>query len=515
MKKIYFAIGAAVAALAIFAGCTRDMVTSMNSLTLETEDYKDGDAKAYISSNTACWENNDQIKLTKYASAVYTHFDGSISITNPGGSNRADVVADGFTTENGDVIYACYPRTKFSGGVTNPASISVYMPASYDYVETNGKQKIEAPMLGKITIAEFEEGQHNPNVMKLKNVCTLLKIRLQAPDPGQGAFNVDKIVVTSSSVTMNGPATINFSGETPYLTMNNPYNHGDENDYVMLNFGNNAVAINGTKDFYIPVPPLPNGQILKIWIHNVFTGHWFTKNVSTTAAITGNTVATLNGPSTNDPDAIYTLYDYITNYNAGSVISGFAPVDLGVAPDNNSKLEIYFSPIVTTGSQYYSGAREIGNSAAFSISGPTGARPNGQYVFVCGFGGGNNAVYSDGMPRTAGHKYRHTMEVQNNGGGNYRAFVTFKDETAGQTITATTDPVAGGLSTSAHVYVFGYNSQNPNPGMKLYGYRIWISGTLYRNFLPAKRTTDNHIGLYDNVSHSFIDLNTGFILGND
>lgn len=512
MKKIYFALGAAVAALAIFAGCTRDMVTSMNSLTLETENYKSED-KAYISGNVACWENNDQIKLTRNHGGDVTHYNGSISITHPSGSNRADVVAAGFETAGGDVIYACYPQSKFTSGVTNPASITVNMPSEYQYIVTNGKQKIEAPMIGKLTIEDFEEGQTNPNVMKLKNLCTLLKITLEAPS--EGAFTVDKIAVTSSSVTLNGPATIDFSGPTPNLTMNNPYNHGEENDCVVLNFGNDGVGITGTKEFYIPVPPLPSGQTLKIWIHNVFTDHWFTRNVTTTAAIPGNTVATLNGPATDDPDAIYTLYDYISNYNAGSVISGFAPVDLGVAPDNDSKLEIYFSPIVTNGSQYYSGARVIGNSAAFSISGPVGARPNGQLVFVCGFGGGNNAVYSDGMARTAGHKYRHTMEVQNNGGGNYSAFVTFKDETSGQTITGTTNPVAGGLSTSAHVYVFGYNSQNPNPGMKLYGYRIWISGNLFRNFLPAKRTTDNHIGLYDNVTKTFIDLNTGFILGND
>ncbi len=56
--------------------------------------------------------------------------------------------------------------------------------------------------------------------------------------------------------------------------------------------------------------------------------------------------------------------------------------------------------------------------------------------------------------------------------------------------------------------------------MKLYGYKIWIGGELYRNFVPAKNTnslsTDyNKVGLYDMVSKSFIPLNTGFELGND
>lgn len=509
MKKINFVLGAAVAALAIFAGCTREMITTMSSLTLETENYT-GEHKAYISNNTACWENNDQIKLSRYVGGTGTplHYNGSISITHPSGSNRADVVAADFTTAGGDVIFACYPQAKFSSGVTDSTSISVTLPPQYEYVLTNGKQKIEAPMIGKLTIQDFGEGQTNPNIMKLKNICSLLKITLNAPDPGQGAFTVDKIAVTSSSVTLNGPATIDFSGSNPALTMNDAYNHGAENDCVVLNFGTNAVAVNGTKEFFIPVPPLPNGETLKIWIHNAISNNWFTKNVSTTAAIPGNTIAVISGPSTNDPDASYTFKDYLVNNNSSSKI------DLGVTPNNNMKMEITFSVPdgYMSGSQYYTGSRpgDANTQIYFGLSASGG--DNKFRAHFCSYPQGNgtgaNYVMSNSITRQAGVKYRQTIEVKESttNPGSYYATVTF-ERLAGAGVTYAietydTGEKVGGIpvdATSICVFSLGQVYQ---PKMKLYSYRIWEGSTLLHNFVPAIDNSSNH-GVYDMVTKGF------------
>ncbi|MBR4230088.1 MAG: hypothetical protein IKR83_05190 [Bacteroidales bacterium] len=521
MKKIYFALGAAVAALAIFTGCTRDMVTSMNSLTLEAENYK-SEEKAYISGNTACWENNDQIKLTRNHGGDVNHYDGSISITHPGGSNRADVVANGFTTEGGDVIYACYPQSKFSGGVTNPASITVNLPSEYQYVVTNGKQKIEALMIGKLTIQDFEEGQTNPNIMKLKNLCTLLRITLEAPT--LGAFSVDKIAVTSD-ITLNGPATIDFSGATPSLTMNNPYNHGAENDCVVLNFGTNAVGINGTKEFFIPVPPLPNGKTLKIWIHNAVTGNWFTRNVSTQDAIPGNTIATLTGPATDDEDANYTFYSYIKNTNNKCFI------DLGVKPDNTSKMEMTFKVTNPGGSQYYSGSSVAGRYLVYAISGA-----NADSYLTCHFF--DDYISSESpnpgasILRNSGNKYRVTAEVLPAATPNYYFLrTTFEELDASDNtikiITKDSPAHEGGLVESnfasgiPNIYVFGFNTSRHNPGMKLYTYKVWKGGELLYNFVPAERNSDHVKGVLNMATtpYTFIP-GTGasgysYTLGND
>ena len=523
MKKIYFALGAAVAALAIFAGCNRDMVTSMNSLTLEAENYK-SEEKAYISGNTACWENNDQIKLTRNHGGDVIHYDGSISITHPEGSNRADVVANGFTTEGGDVIYACYPQSKFSDGVTDPASITVNLPKEYQYVVTNGKQKIEAPMIGKLTIQNFDEGQTNPNVMKLKNLCSLLRIRLQAPTVG--AFTVDKIAVTSSNITLNGPATIDFSGATPTLTMNNPYNHGAENDCVVLNFGTNAVGINGTKDFFIPVPPLPNGQTLKIWIHNAITGKWFTENVTPSTDIHGNTIATLAGPVTNDNDADYTFYSYIANANNKCFI------DLGVKPDNTSKMEMTFKVTSPANSQYYSGsATGTTGNLLFAISGGYA-----DDYLLCNFLG--DYIKSDGtnvsIHRNSGNKYRVTCEVLESPSvsGSYFMRATFEELDASdnviKVITKDGNLHANGIESTfnglpiSNLHVFAFNSVSRFcPGMKLYSYRVWKNGVLEYNFVPAERRSDHVKGVLNMTTtpYTFIP-GTGasgysYTLGND
>ena len=61
----------------------------------------------------------------------------------------------------------------------------------------------------------------------------------------------------------------------------------------------------------------------------------------------------------------------------------------------------------------------------------------------------------------------------------------------------------------------GSNTGNKLP-VKLYYFKIWENGTLVRNFVPAKRNSDNEIGMFDTVTGQFFtNAGTGtFVAGN-
>lgn len=495
MKKNFFIL-CVVAVIIAMASCQKDELSkASNTLYLENVPYNTN-GKAYIDNRYACWENGDQVRLTVISGNSY---DGSVSISSPNGVPVATVTAgEGFSHTPGHAdIYAAYPKSLFNNK-TLGTSTSFKYPASYTYsVSESNNQKIESPMVASVTTVDEKD------YLTFVNLCTLLKV--EVPAPTNGAFVINEIQVVSDRVNLSGPATVNFSTKEATLP--------SEGNTISLNFSR-SVSLNATKSFYIPIPPISSGTKLTIKINNALNGEVASRVIYANRAIPANSVANVEVSTAEMNQAAYSryhFYNYITNYKNGAIISGFEPIDLGVTPDNNSEMEITFSPIVTTGSQYYSGARVIGNSADFSISGFT----NDSY-FVCGFGGGNNAVFSNPMTREAGQKYKHTLKIVSAGSNNYYAAVTFKNITTGAEYTRNTPSISGGISTSAHVYVFGYNSQNRNPGMKLYSYNITINNVLAHNFVPAIDTEEgNKVGVYDMVEERFIPLEVGFEVGND
>lgn len=527
MKKIYIAvITAAMAVSALFAGCTRDMISTFNGIALSAEEYNGGGDKAYISDQRyACWENNDQVKL--YVNG--TQYDGTISVTYPSGSPRAEAVAPGFSPEAPQVVYAGYPRALFTEGVDFSSSKNITLPRVYNYETSGGNQKITAPMVGKITLQPYNDGDPNPNVLKMYNLCTLLKIRLDAP--ASGAFTVDSIVVvnTTSGAVLSGNATVSFTGENPSITMTSGYDR-QTTGRVMLVFGSNAVAINATKYFYIPVPPLPSGQSLMVYAHNAVTGNWFKKVITTTAAVPGNNIATLPGPATNDPDANYTFHKYIRNSNNSSYINLN-----GVSPNYGQKMELTFlveSGI--TGSQYYAGSR-LGGTGTIIYYGLVNTRSYNDfrasflsqdavvdpanYASTSSNGDGTGTLY---MERENNVIYRQAMEIRQEASGYYRGYATFEklnnnfERVAIVSANTTTyrDASLNEMSGAPDVKVFRVGNTYQPAGMRMYSFRMWDSdGTLLRNFVPAERNSDHAIGVYDMVSKTFITPNGTFTLG--
>lgn len=70
-----------------------------------------------------------------------------------------------------------------------------------------------------------------------------------------------------------------------------------------------------------------------------------------------------------------------------------------------------------------------------------------------------------------------------------------------------------------NMHIFGITryggSHSGTPNMKLYSFKLYDNGTLIRNYIPAKRSVDSVIGLYDTVNNEFYEnAGTGdFIAG--
>lgn len=520
MKKTkIFGLLAGLSMLVLLTGCTKDMVTRMNSIPITFERFN-GDGKAYIDDIYACWEDGDQIKITRKGGTT-THYSGTISISYPSGVPVASATASGFETATGDSVYVAYPRDLFGGGTVFEVGhdMEILLPSIYEYVTTNGKQKIVSPMVGRVTIESFGSDEENPNVLRLTNLCCLLKIQLSKPSLGSFVLDSIKVINKTKTTPMSGSAQISFGSGTPVLSMEGSVNKNT----VVLDLKANAVAINETKYFYVPIPPQASGQNFEVKIHNKLTGHWKTSQIYTNRSIPGNSVAQISGPSTND-DTPYTFYDYLMN-NTGS-----SKIDLGVTPNNNMKMEITFSVPTgyMSGSQYYTGSRpgDANTQIYFGLS--ASGNDTKFRAHFCSYPQGNetgaNYVMST-MDREPNVKYRQTIEVKPDTtaghSGWYYAAVTFERlDGDGNTVaieTHNTGSKEGGIPAGAtHINVFSLG-QVYQPQMKLYSYRIWSGSTLLHNFVPAKDNNTSQYGVYDMVTGGgFVTGTTGsFTAGND
>ena len=504
MKKTR--ILALIAAAVLLAGCEKEKHFSMP---VSTEDYR-GAGKAYINNRYACWKDGDLIKLSV---AEVANYDGSIAISYSGGNTQCEVSAPGLTTPpaSGSTIYAGYPRSMFSSEVTS--STSVTMPNSYTYDLENGYQKLDAPMVASVVKTSGRDS------LKFVNLCAMLKVHLTT---STDAALINKIQVVkgangvSGAKGLSGAATVSITPSTSNapcvcsMTMQDALS--GSNNTITLNLGNNAISIrNGhPADVYIPIPPLESGTAIKIRVHNALTSSWVEDaGRPVNNAVPGNVIATINAPEITESSP-YTFYDYIAN-------TATSPIDLGVTPDNTCKMEIEFS---------------VANaSVQHNITGSTSADRRTLYYAITGGSGtsnwgvsfmntSNNNVAVIANVRASNVKNRITTEIKasTSSPGSYYAEITYMNMATGAIVSAQTGAVSGGIAGASSVYVFGTHASVSEPaGMKLYAYRIWKSGNLVHNFVPAKRRSDDHIGLYDKVGNTFKDVNStsSFALGNN
>ena len=153
-------------------------------------------------------------------------------------------VSEGVTTLSGstDAPYnAVYPKslvTSVSGGFP----VELTLPAEQSYVESGGKQVVNAP------VAAYGDGTTDD--LLFKNVCSLIRVRVRN-NMDKGDFTLSSITVTSSNSNLSGTTTIEYSG--------GEFSLGAVS-------GTNSVTLTGltevvkenksSKDYYLYIPPV-------------------------------------------------------------------------------------------------------------------------------------------------------------------------------------------------------------------------------------------------------------------
>lgn len=513
---------------ACLTGCkkgneTLPKTTADNSIRISIAEYK-GETKSFIDGSFTEWENGDAVILGVNDD---TGISADLNITYPGGSLSATTTVDSFTPTTGDDVWGAYPASLFREMALGE-SVAFTLPASYDYVTAFGHQTLAAPMVGYVKkTAGVDE-------LVFRHACAILKINVEATV----AYTLDEIqlVVTNNAgdenIQVSGGTTVNC--KTAAL---GAWTSGsDANNTITLNMSGNRVALNEDRAFYIPVPPLASGTKIKIRLHNYEDGKWTVVNATTTAAIAGHTLSSFKSIPVTGGTEDYIFYDYLFNqeydeekgvYNKGAVY-----INLGVVPDYTTKVEMTFKVTETSGSQYYAGLPPY----KFGISGSTHnlyLRTHfGEIIqsSVNSNGDGNTVPiepHPNDIYRNTGNTYRVTHEIKpGSTTGYYYSTTTFEEIEGGvviKSLTKNSSEQANALSGASAITLFALGSSSLNPGMKLYSFRLWKSGNLLHNFVPAKcvkpgDSNENQYGLYDMVDKSFKVKSGGsgsFTAGND
>ena len=174
----------------------------------------------------------------------------------------------------------------------------------------------------------------------------------------------------------------------------------------------------------------------------------------------------IHNPASDVPEG-YTQLEYIES-------SKTQYIDTGFKPNQNTKAEIkYQTP--DTKSHCIAGCDTRWKTKGFSF-----------YPSDAEFG---NAAQGSSLPRTG----QITIDILDKG-------VVYRDGTRRWASTSQT------FSCDWNFYIFAQNRNgtfNEPISEKVYYCKIWDNGTLVRDFIPARRNSDNAIGMYDLANSSF------------
>ena len=277
-KRISFIM---IAATLLIAGCAKESTTSIKAT---IADYGHGEKVILDNSNYSCWEVGDQLQVNACGDPC------SVTYVTNNSHTGTIAIPSGMTAP----FFAAYPKSAVSSiaitGATGSATIT--LPAVQVYQESNGVQKIEAPM------AAFTQTGHSLNFY---NVASLLKVSVPRNT------DVTSIVVTTTGnyrPVLCGTGTITFSGDKPSMgelsNANGP--DGGRTVTLLVNQYAKTHALEGNEDYYIVVPPITTPTSFKVKV-NYYNGHYL-ENVleqSSTASSTipASTIATVDFSSKN------------------------------------------------------------------------------------------------------------------------------------------------------------------------------------------------------------------------
>ena len=255
-----------------------------------------------------------------------------------------------------------------------------------------------------------------------------------------------------------------------------------------------AATSNGTVSFLSPTGSSETGHTgngyVRITAIKVKTGNAFLKKDSSNW-LEQKQVFVNTGSSSTVPSGLVEL-DYITS-------TGSQYINTGITPNGNTRVECKFIPLDTGTQAVFCGGRT-------AVSG-TNAYTNTMFYI-------NQNIRRDyfGTSKTSTSTYATGTTMTIDANKNAVTINGSSSEIADFTLSTTTGqmPILLFCSAMYNTSTSAITNLDNYAKFKIYYYKIYNNGSLVRNFIPARRTSDGKCGLWDKVSYRFyVDENGG------
>lgn len=239
--RMVYMISIAGLACMMLTSCVKENGRGLN---LVAENHQGG-TKTSVNGTSINWVNGDKVDINNVA---YT-----ISYT-AGSTANVEV-----TAEEHAALLACYPADVLKS--MDALSITVDLPASYIYAETDGQQSIAFPMVAK---GEMEKG----GSLYFKHLCAGIEVKVK--NTTDSKLVVRSINVASQNSQLCGERTIDISGIDGDFTVAPANTSNDAQKHISLALAEDdaILDVNEEQTFQLPTYPITEGDQLTFTIYS-------------------------------------------------------------------------------------------------------------------------------------------------------------------------------------------------------------------------------------------------------
>lgn len=285
-KKIISIFALAAVCATVFTGCKKEHnANGTVTLGVNLEQVGGPNSKIFLNSNDKpqFFTSGESVKVNDVEYPI-TVVNGKYLVTP--------------TEDDNHQYYAIYPAS-MAGDITpsedgNSFTCSLNFPATQNYVEQDGHQKLDLPVGAVIN------GQSQGNELHFFNLCSLVEVKYTNPSTNtDGNPNTDDIRISSIEVTaigkgLYGTGTATVNGTNSRLDI--AYNNVKSNSRVVLEMGDGGVTLapGATGTYYVMVPPYDGTTTFSVKIRFGDDGHSsITKTTSNPVELDRNMIVSI------------------------------------------------------------------------------------------------------------------------------------------------------------------------------------------------------------------------------
>lgn len=300
-KHIYSLVAFAAVCGMLFTGCKKDPIDREGGITLNATLERVGgpDSKMYIG-------NNDIPHF--FASGETVNVNGAeCSIVGSGTGDDARYSIPGVAPQTDGKYYAVYPASivvapeeatrdnTYSETTDGAVQCNIHFPHVQNYVEEEGKQKLDLPVGAVIT--------DNSRVLRFYNLCSLVEVTY---NPQGQTVKLTSIEVTAINKGLWGDGVATLSDTSSKLA----FTYNGRNSRVVLDIPNKTFSTSTT--FYVIVPPYDGNTEFSVKLR-FDDGHSSVTKTKASVNLPRNSIVALTSNDTPEEDTEISGYFSISS----------------------------------------------------------------------------------------------------------------------------------------------------------------------------------------------------------